>query len=397
MPTAWSGADPVQQADAGDYELGELWLPNVDVTITGVRVWSGAGEVSIANRRARIWSSAGSQLGIATLPDDLPNGWSTYSLDTPVERPTGQKFVASYMTGGNYGALVDALAVSNVVSADGALSCLSNGNAAPNGNGVFNTTPGIFPASSPASHPFYGVDLVYTLGLGGNTAPVITAVAVSTVAAVATAVVSATDAETLAGAVYRYDWGDGSAVTVSGLATAQHTYAASGLYGLLVSVTDAGGLVDYASAPVPIVIPVTTSLATAIKAALDAIPLGIGSFVDAPPPNRATPYVTVYDGLDITQAHHGDEGSSTQDEAVYELCQVDYVTSRRTPDNLPAEDKSIKDKIVIALNGNRLAGAPYRIQGCVIDSVVRLPGGEGANLLVTSITVRVARSMRRTS
>src|SRR5882724_7403148 len=195
MPTGWSGLDPTQQADGSDYELGEMWLPNVDITVTGVRVWSGAGEISIANRRARIWSAGGSQLGIATLPDDLPTGWSTYTLDTPVERPAGvgQKFVASYMTGGNYGALLDALAAADVVSADGAVSCLSNANATPNGNGVFNPTPGAFPVTSPASHPFYGVDIVYSLGLGGNTAPVITSAVVTAVAAVATAVVVATD------------------------------------------------------------------------------------------------------------------------------------------------------------------------------------------------------------
>jgi hypothetical protein len=396
MPTGWNGADPVQQADAGDYELGEEWLPNVDLTVTGVRVWAGAGETNIGSRRARIWSSGGAQLGIATLPDDLPTGWSTHTLDVPVERPAGQKFVASCMTGGNYGALVDALAGASVVSADGAASCLGTA-LATNGNGVFNTTPGSFPTTSPASHPFYGVDIVYTLGLGGNTVPVIVSAVVTAVNAIATATVVATDAETLVGATYRYDWGDGSAVTVSASATVQHTYAVSGLYGVLISVTDAGGLVDYASAAVQVVIPNTTRLATAIKAVLDALPLGIGVFVDSPPPNRATPYVTVYDALDITPAHHGDEGSSTRDEAVYELCQVDYVTSRRTADNHSAEDASIKDTILVTLDGNRLPAAPYQIHGCTIDSAVRLPTGEGANLVVTSITVRVARGLRRTS
>jgi Domain of unknown function (DUF4082)/PKD domain len=395
MPTGWSGPDPVQLADGNDYELGECWLANVDVTITAIRVWSGPGEVSIANRRAHVWTTGGSLLGTVTLPDDLPDGWSQYTLDTPVERPAGQRWVASYMTGGNYGGVVDALASSDVVSSDGAVSCQSTGNATPNGNGVFNTTPGSFPTTSPASHPFYGVDVVYTLGLGGNTAPVIVSATATQGQATVTATVTATDAETLVGATYRYDWGDGSPVTVTSSATAVHTYTVGGLYGLLVSVTDAGGLADYAAVPVLVVIPDTSRLATAVKAAIDALALGVGVYVDAPPPNRDAPYLVVFDSLDITPARLGDSGSSTQDEAVYELCQVDYVTKRRTPDNKNPEDMSIRDKVIAGLQGNRLVGAPYAIHGCTVDSVLRLPGGEAANLVVTSITLRVAHSLRR--
>lgn len=395
MPTGWSGADPVQQADGNDYELGECWLANVDVTLTAVRVWAGAGETNIVSRRAHIWTTGGALLATAVLPDDLPTGWSSYTLDTPVERPAGQRWVASYMTGGNYGALVDALASSDVVSSDGAVTCQSTANATPNGNGVFNTTPGSFPTTSPASRPFYGVDVVYDLGLGGNTAQVIVSATATTNQANATVTVVATDAETLVGATYRYDWGDGSAVTVTSAATASHTYAAEGLYGVLVSVTDAGGLADYAAVPVLVSIADGTRIATAIKTALEAMALGVGVFVDAPPPNRDAPYLVVYDSLDITPADLGDQGSSTRDEAVYELCQVDYVTKRRTPDNRNPEDLSIRDTVLSGLDGNRLVGSPYNIHGVTIDSVARLPTGDSANLVVTSITLRVARSLRR--
>ena len=256
MAVGWNGADPVEQADANDYELGTEYLANQDVTISHIRVWSGAGEVNVTDRRGRIWNTGGGQLGIATMTDDLTPGWTTHPLDTPVQVTAASKFVVSYSTGGNYGALVDGLATADVVSADTALTALSTANAAPNGNGVFNATPGSFPTISPGAHPFYGADVVYSLGLGGNTAPVITQATVVPAAATVTATIVATDAETLVGASYRFDWlGDGTTVTVSASNTAQHTYAQSGTYGVLLQVTDAGGLSDYAAVGVDVAVP----------------------------------------------------------------------------------------------------------------------------------------------
>jgi PKD repeat protein len=255
MAVGWNGADPVEQVDGNDYELGTEYLANQDVTLTHVRVWSGAGEVTVTNRRGRVWSTGGSQLGIATMTDDLTPGWTTHALDAPVEVTAATKFLVSYSTGGNYGALIDGLALADVVSADGALTALSTANAAPNGNGVFNGTPGSFPTTSPGSHPFYGCDVAYDLGLGGNTAPAITQGTVTAAGALATATIVATDAETLVGATYRYDWGDGTSVTVSSSATATHAYTASGTYGVLLTVTDDGGLSDYAAAAVDVLVP----------------------------------------------------------------------------------------------------------------------------------------------
>lgn len=254
MATAWGGADPVEQVDGNDYELGTEFLVNSDITITHIRVWAGAGEVNVTSRRGRIWSTGGGQLGIAVLADDLPTGWSQYELDAPVERLAGQRFLVSYSTGGNYGALLDALAASNVDSGDAALSALGTASAT-NGNGVFNTTPGSFPTTSPGAHPFYGSDVTYTLGIGGNTAPRITQATVTATAATVTATIVAEDDETLVGATYRYDWGDGSAVTASSASSAMHTYTVSGTYGVLLSVTDDGGLSDFAAVGIDVAVP----------------------------------------------------------------------------------------------------------------------------------------------
>ena len=252
MPSAWGGADPVAQVDGNDYSLGTEYRANVDITITHVRVYAPAGETNMAGRTGKIWSTTGSLLGSVSLPDDLPTGWSQHQLPTPVERTTNQRWVVSYDTGGNYGALIDGLLAADVNSLDSAVTALRDTNAT-NGNGAFNTTPGAFPTTSPAAH-FYGADVVYQIGLASNTAPSITNVGLQATNNVLIAQIVAEDPETLVGATYRFDWGDGT-ITSSASPIASHTYTASGTYALLFSVTDDGGLSDYAARFARIVVP----------------------------------------------------------------------------------------------------------------------------------------------
>jgi len=253
MPNAWGGGDPVAQVDGNDYALGTEYRANVDITITHVRVYAPAGEANMSGRTGKIWSTTGTLLGQATLPDDLPTGWSSHALVTPVERTANQRWVVSYDTGGNYGALIDGLLAADVNSADSAVTALRDTNAT-NGNGVFNTTPGTFPTTSPAAH-FYGADVLYDIGLASNTAPRITGATVTATDAVVQVQIQAVDDETLVGASYRFDWGDGSPVTVSATPVATHTYAQSGTFPLLLSVTDDGGLADFEARFVRVVVP----------------------------------------------------------------------------------------------------------------------------------------------
>lgn len=287
--TAWGGADPTQDADTNDYELGVEYLANVDVTVTHIRVWGGAGDVAFPGRKGRIWSTAGTQLGIATLPDTLPSGWSQYALDVAVERPAGAHWVVSYSTGGHYAVLINALNA-GVNSSDGSVTAVAGGSGA-HGNGSFNTSPTNFPTTASGSNAFYGADCVYTLGVGGNTAPVITGFTVTAVSALATATIVATDAETLVGASYGYDWGDGD-TTTSSSATAQHTYTASGLYGVLGSVTDADGASDHAAAAVDVQVPDSTVVGFRVPLIYDAVKshamsLGIFESVNTHEPKSA--------------------------------------------------------------------------------------------------------------
>ena len=291
MATAWNGPDPSEVADADDYELAVEYVANVDITITGIRIWAGAGEVNRANRRGRIWTTGGAQLGIATLPDDLSTGWAVYPLDAPVVRLAGQRFLVSYTTGGNYAALAHGLD-SAVISADGAVTAIAAASGTLGSNGGFNPSPNLFPSNASVNAAFYGADVEYTVGIGGNTPPRITQFTAEADGATVTAIVVAADDETLTGATYRYDWGDGTAVTVSSSATAQHTYAESGLYAVLASVTDADGLADHAAAAADVVVPSPDVLGLPVVDIFDrlishALQLGVFDQVNGHEPKAA--------------------------------------------------------------------------------------------------------------
>lgn len=257
MAVGWNGADPVAVIDPGAYELGTAYIANVDVTLTHIRIWAGSSEVNYPGRTATIWSTGGSPLATLSIPTDLPDGWSTHALMTPVARTTGQQWIVSYTTGGNYAFLSHGLD-SDVPSADVAVTALGFASAPGTINGRFNVVPGSFPATGNASHAFYGADVSYIIGIGGNTAPSIMSATVTAVQGTATASIQAVDAETLIGAHYAFDWGDGTSPSVVAHPTtsASHTYARSGLYSVLMSVTDADGLTRYAAAPVSASVPV---------------------------------------------------------------------------------------------------------------------------------------------
>jgi hypothetical protein len=254
MPNAWGGADPVEAVDADDYELGTYFRAVVDITATAARIWTGPGEINFPGRKARIWSPAGAQLGIATVADNPAPGWTTWNYDVPVPIAAGTNFVVSFSSGGNEGALPGALNA-NVTSTDGNVVAVA-ASLAPVGNGLFSLVPTLFPNVGSGSQAFYGSDFVYDVGIGGNTAPVINAVNLTRSGNMATVDVNATDAETLIGASYTFNWGDGSPETTVNYPTtgASHVYTATGTYAILVTVTDANGLTDTAAVAISITV-----------------------------------------------------------------------------------------------------------------------------------------------
>lgn len=248
----WSGADPTGVVDADNYELGTEYSVLQDVTLTRIRVWAPATAVAFPGRTATIWSTAGAVLGTASLASSLPSGWSSYDLASPVGRAAGTRFLVSYTTGGNYGAISHALD-SNVDSSDGALRALATAGAT-NGNGVFNGTPTSFPTST-INATFYGADVEYDLGLPGQTPPTIQSVTLTADGLDVVADITATDPEGLTGAVYTVDWGDGSAVSVSSTPSLDHTYSTAGLKAVLAKVTDSTAKVGYFAAAIDLAEP----------------------------------------------------------------------------------------------------------------------------------------------
>lgn len=275
MSHGWNGPDPTQAADSSSYELGVEFVANAAVTVSAVRVWEGASPSDFPSRRGRLWSTAGALLGSAAMPTTLPPGWSEYTLDSPVDLTLGEHVVVSYSTGGNYGVVNHALD-SGVVSADGLVTAAAAASGA-HGNGAFITVPTSFPDHASPQNTFYGVDIVYT-ATGGNTPPTIVGMTVIADGLSVTSTINATDNETLAGATYSWNWGDGS--NSSGLSsnTATHTYIAGGTYAVLGSVTDSGGLSAYAARPVTLVAAAAGFDPLGLINAVASIVLGSGLF-----------------------------------------------------------------------------------------------------------------------
>ncbi len=234
MAFGWDGATPTQQDDGAGtvYELAVALTVVEDITVTGVRVWHGAASNTVTGRSARLWTTGGAVVDTVLLDDVLPSGWTTYLFDTPVEMPAGTERRLSYSTRQYYGAVAAGLPNT---SADGAVTLTG---------GHFAESIGTFP-NSPVGTTFYGVDLVYDLGIGGNTAPELElTVTVDELEVTATVAV---DDESPGSMTYRYEWGDGESTTSSST-SAVHTYAAPGLYAVAVLGTDAEGLAGVAAA-----------------------------------------------------------------------------------------------------------------------------------------------------
>jgi hypothetical protein len=230
MANGWDGADPEQQDDGAttDYELSTRFTANAGITITGVRVWSGLS-VNLGSRDARIWSTAGVLLRTIDIDDTLPAGWTSYSLVTPLDVANGGSIDVSYSTLQYYGAVAGSYPN---LSADGNVTATQ---------GAFITTVEQFPDNVGSS--FYGIDIVYSLS-EENQPPEITGVTTLVTDLEVQATATVTD-ELPSTTTLNWNWGDGSSTnTGGGVLTADHTYAATGLYAIVVTATDAGGLTD---------------------------------------------------------------------------------------------------------------------------------------------------------
>jgi hypothetical protein len=243
VSVGWSGSDPSDFSDGGsaNYELGNEFIANADVTINNVRVWGPAVSASRANRAGKIWSSGGSLLASATLPDTLLAGWHTYPLDSAVEVPSGTTVVVSFDTTNTYGAVTSSLGFPRL-SADTNVSAVRGRRDL--------ATPDVFPSGT-TTGAFYGVDIDYQAGLVGNNRPTVgISAVVDTLQAVATLTIDDEDPNTV---TFVIDWGDGQQSGIlSSLGPHSHTYTTAGLKAIMVTATDEGGLQDSAAVAVDV-------------------------------------------------------------------------------------------------------------------------------------------------
>jgi len=240
MAHAWSGSTPTGQDDGNTaYELGLRCEALADLTITGVRVWHPATSSNVADRAGRVWSAAGAVLATATMDASLPSGWTEYELDEgPLEVLAGTTFWVSYETLRYYGAVVGA--GFPIESADSVVELQT---------GAFReTASALFPGGGTLTGTFYGIDIVYTAGIGGNTAPVITSLVVAADGLDVTATATVTD-EAPGAVTIQWLWGDGdTSSTGAGVVQSSHTYEEPGVYPVVAVALDTGGLRGYRGA-----------------------------------------------------------------------------------------------------------------------------------------------------
>jgi hypothetical protein len=227
MVNAWGGANPTPFVDTGnDYELGVRYLVSADITVTAIRVYGTGGTNVQPNRKAYIRTTSDVILATVSLPDTLPLGWNTVTLNASIGISPGTTVWATYDANVDYAIIANAYPQN---SSDNSITANSGG---------FNVTPGNLPNNLTAT--FYGVDFVFTVI--NHFPPTVTATATAS-GLTATVNLQIVDdhPETCTSLI---EWGDGATANVNTLGPFVHTYAAPGLYAFLVTTTDADGNKD---------------------------------------------------------------------------------------------------------------------------------------------------------
>lgn len=150
--TTAGGADPTPQADTDEYALGIRFSLTAPITLTAIRVFN-PGTSTRPGRSATVWNwDTATALATVTLPAQLPAGWSTHYLPTPLELGTGVNWMASVQVGG--GATGDYAATTNGLNPD-----VSDGTVVGD-RGAYSANPANMPTSG-ISDTWYGIDVVY--------------------------------------------------------------------------------------------------------------------------------------------------------------------------------------------------------------------------------------------
>ncbi len=81
-------------ADSAPVELGTVFTPARDGTITALRFYKGTG--NLGTHTGSLWTTAGARLATATFTGETAGGWQTAVLSSPVPVTAGSSYVVSY-------------------------------------------------------------------------------------------------------------------------------------------------------------------------------------------------------------------------------------------------------------------------------------------------------------
>jgi methionine-rich copper-binding protein CopC len=141
--------------DTNSVEVGVVFTPSVNGTITGIRFYKGTGNTG--THIGSLWTSSGTLLGSVTFTGESAAGWQQANFTTPISVTAGTSYVASYLApSGGYAMTAGGL--SSAVT-NGPLTAVAYGTSG--GNGVYQYTSSVaFPKN--AFNANYWVDVVFT-------------------------------------------------------------------------------------------------------------------------------------------------------------------------------------------------------------------------------------------
>ena len=89
--------------DPDPVELGTVFTPSQNGTVTAVKFYKGAGNTG--THTGSVWSTDGTRLGQVTFTGESASGWQTADFATPVPVTAGTPYVVSYYApNGHYSA-----------------------------------------------------------------------------------------------------------------------------------------------------------------------------------------------------------------------------------------------------------------------------------------------------
>ncbi|MGB3422544.1 MAG: DUF4347 domain-containing protein, partial [Dolichospermum sp.] len=123
---------------AGDYELGMEFRSGKSGQISAIRYYKAPSETG--THIGRIWSSTGTLLASVTFTNETASGWQQQTLATPLNIQANTTYVVSVNSNTFYAFTSNGL---GTTLTNGDLSAVADGS-----NGVYDFTPGSFPAQS---------------------------------------------------------------------------------------------------------------------------------------------------------------------------------------------------------------------------------------------------------